>query len=837
MPAGLPLSIQVVGPLSTDFVAWRYGGVLRVTLVAKATFSLEDGADARPVAAEKVQRGDRFWDDDPKKSLRVASEIAPYLPQAGVVLTGHACAVEPVASLTVQLAIFGEQPVLDKTFHVFGDVPRGGGVPTPFRRMDLRYERAYGGPEVPSNPVGVGFREVRPNLVHPTNPQRPCSFGPIAPQWPLRRRLFGATDPRAFADPTLLEIPDGFDFRAFSPAPPDQLLPAIVGDEWLVLHGLLADRPRLESRLPSVRVLGRARAPGREDEDVELVADTLVVDADRQVASVLWRGSVVVASVAEIAKLRAALALVLGEAEPAWPSLDVAAGPAEPFDPSSSTTAIRLPPGALPPPLPFEGRAPGEAAGGARPPPDLPPPRPPLPTIEDMPSEEPTNEQTQPVRAADVLAALPFGRGGPAAAPKPGQGPGAQPAGGPPVAAAFDIEDEGTNLVEEVPPSVALPFRAAAPGAAAPVLPEALPARPEVDDEPSGATQAIDIAALRAQATPFGAAPRAPTFGAPPLAPPTPPPAAPAAPLFGAPPAPVFGLPPPTPPPSEPKTAAGLAAPPPLFGRGPLPPAAPPPSPAPPLPAEPAAFSPPPLFGAPPFRPLPPTEQLPVVPELPSEPKAMADAAAELRRRVESRLAGGLSLDGEALGGANLEGLDLSDRSLVGADLRGARLARARLARARLDEADLSGADLTGADLTEASLDRAKLGGAMLERAVLAGASAAGVAGRGASLRGADVTKAKLAGADLTEACLVDAKGEGVDLGGARLVRADLSRADLRKARLAQAVLALAKLDLTDLRGASLEGANLHQTPRRKAKLAGAILTGLVDEPPEGLED
>src|SRR5690349_16854527 len=123
MSAGLPLPIHVVGPLSCDFIPWRYRGVLSLTLVAKATFSLEDGLDATPIAPDKVQRTDKRWGDDPRASLCLASDLAPYLPVAGAVLTGHAWSAEPAAAVTVQFAVVGDAPLFDKAIHVFGDVP------------------------------------------------------------------------------------------------------------------------------------------------------------------------------------------------------------------------------------------------------------------------------------------------------------------------------------------------------------------------------------------------------------------------------------------------------------------------------------------------------------------------------------------------------------------------------------------------------------------------------------------------------------------------------------------------------------------------------------------
>lgn len=256
------MDVVALNPVSCGAVLWRAGGLLRVTVVVKATFALSADGDAALLAPEPIEREDRHHDEDPSRSLRAASETAPYLPGAGVVLTGHAHAPRgaPVAALSARLALFRDRPLLDKTIHVFGDVAPGSDTPGPFQTMPLVYERAQGGPSFPLNPVGLsdasdGARDdaprpamysgrTRPNLVNPASPHRPAAFGPIAPHWPLRRRLFGGVEPRATrlsaqpgspgADPAaaasaesaqVLEIPDDFDFRALN-----QQIPFLQGD-------------------------------------------------------------------------------------------------------------------------------------------------------------------------------------------------------------------------------------------------------------------------------------------------------------------------------------------------------------------------------------------------------------------------------------------------------------------------------------------------------------------------------------------------------------------------------------------------------------------------------
>ncbi|MBI4954459.1 MAG: DUF2169 domain-containing protein [Myxococcales bacterium] len=64
----------------------------------------------------------------------------------------------------------------------------------------------------------------------------------------------------------------------------------LCGGEWLVLEGIHPSERRLCTRVPEGRALARVRAPGEAVAPVALVVDTLAIDADRGVCSVLWRG-------------------------------------------------------------------------------------------------------------------------------------------------------------------------------------------------------------------------------------------------------------------------------------------------------------------------------------------------------------------------------------------------------------------------------------------------------------------------------------------------------------------------------------------------------------------
>ncbi|WP_437896475.1 DUF2169 domain-containing protein [Sorangium sp. So ce124] len=839
-----PVDVVALNPVSCGAVLWRIGGVLRVTIIVKATFALGADGDADLVAPEPVEREDRFHDDDPSRSLRAASDIAPYLPGAGVVLTGraHAPGAVPVTALSARLALFRDGPLLDKTIHVFGDPAPGSGAPAPFQTIPLVYERAPGGSSLPWNPVGVseaadGTRadaldpaarsgRARPNLVNPANPHRPACFGPIAPHWPLRKRLFNGLEPGAAgpsvqhgspgADPALAErakvlhLPDDFDFRAFSPAPFDQQIPFLQGDEWILMEHLSAGRARVQTRLPAARARVRryrvdaARVSGPQE--ISLMADALVIDGDRQTASLVWRGNFAIENQEVLQRIRLLAGVETRTATVSWPEHGASplgepavthrsSTPAAPVPSSRAAPAALAMTGALSkvraPVLPFRDVPAAPQApfsllvnGGST-----------LPLGQRVPIPEDRLAELGAERARFPVAA-PGTSGMRGEAPIPGAPWSPVPA--PPLVLPGDPRSSqgAPTLVGSRPPErgVAEPAPQPEPGPAAAPWPEA-----------SGSMLVLREPSKQAAAIPVVETAKPEAIGVQ-IEAALPTPAEVAPPERGAPPVDV-----------APPAPAGLA---------------------------------PPVDVTPPAAIEPPSAMAPMA-SIP--PLAGQDA----RKRAEAKLAQGQALDGDDLSGGDLSGLDFSGRSLArcslrGAKLRGARLAGATLVEAVLDEADLRGADLSRAVLTNARADRAELVEAVLEEADLRGASLSranlgrarlarargdGATLAAANLEGADMEGSRFVGASFADANLREAKADSGDFTSARLDRADLGAASFRKARLVSAVLAHARLDLTDLRGADLARANLHGAARRRAKIAGANMKDIDETAPVAPDD
>ncbi|MDI1437640.1 DUF2169 family type VI secretion system accessory protein, partial [Polyangium sorediatum] len=576
-----PIPVSALKPVACGSTLWRSGGVLRATIFLKLTVSLTHERTAWPTTALDLIREEKNRDKHPAASVVEALETAPYLPSAGVLLSGHAYAPggRPVPALSARLAIFRERGLLDKTIHVFGDrAANAPQAPRPFDRMPLLYERAA---LTDDNPVGVPpSAPTLPNLVDPRGPTRAAGFGPYGRYWPHRRRLLGNVD-RKRLDGVVAEIPDGFDFRWFNPAPPDQQIEFLRGEEWIVLDGMHPTLPRVQSRLPQVRAkactyLVGPGGPG-QGRVIDLVADLLVIDADRLVASLVFRGNFAFDRLETVPQLRAFADVELPGNPIRWPeAAEVmrarAPAPVVPaVQAQASVTDVTLPvrdeKSASRAVLPFQPRPPGA-------PTVLPPNTPPLPARPRVDEDDDPLMRTCAIDLDD---------------------PPSRPA------TPFDDPLMRTRAIEpDDPPSrPAMPFMNAQPSAAAQAraalgIPPAPPPppRPYRRDDDEHATRAIDLAELEAKraAMPFekgGAGDRAPGSVRPPL-PPTvvgPPPLVQAPPLRG--PTPSGGMP--LPPAAVPLPPAAVPLPP---AAVPLPPAA--------VPSPPAAVPPPPAAVPPP---------------------------------------------------------------------------------------------------------------------------------------------------------------------------------------------------------------------------------------------
>ncbi len=201
----------------------RRGHVFSV-IVKRTYLFFDDGTTERCAIARPLRRTDSYYDDgDPTwATVEHEAELTPYKPSTDVVVIGSACA--PQATDVQQMRISVQVGGRLKTLLVTGDRRcsfRSGESPVftdpePFKSMQVRYERAYGGrddrsiPDIPfiypRNDLGVGVvlrnvREVVEGLALP-NIEDPDDL--LTPE-----RLF-IEDPQRWH---LQPLPQGFGWR------------------------------------------------------------------------------------------------------------------------------------------------------------------------------------------------------------------------------------------------------------------------------------------------------------------------------------------------------------------------------------------------------------------------------------------------------------------------------------------------------------------------------------------------------------------------------------------------------------------------------------------------
>lgn len=319
-------------PFVASKVVWQaHSGTFALTVIVKATFILRPGVAQLAPEQDPIIEHDRFYDEDPRRSVRVPNDVVPYKPRADVLLVGHAYAPgkQPVRSLVTRFVV-GE---MDKSIEVFCDrsfrVLDGQLVDGKrFTQMPLVWERASGGPES-ANPVGKRFDgptdaygmitigNLQP-LGHFVSKRSdtfvPICYAPVAPTWPGRTQRLGRLS-RAILDGAwnAQPLPPDLDPTFFMAAPPDQNVPEIRANERIVMENLHTEHARLVTSLPGLRPRAIADRATGEREEIALVGDTFWVDTDRGVCCVVWRGRMGLRSADEAGRISIAMEGAPGE--------------------------------------------------------------------------------------------------------------------------------------------------------------------------------------------------------------------------------------------------------------------------------------------------------------------------------------------------------------------------------------------------------------------------------------------------------------------------------------------------------------------------------------------
>ena len=202
----------------------------------------------------------------------------------------------------------------------------------PFEKMPVDWRHAYGGPDVPENPLGMGTVDEIVNgvrtrrlphveapgsqLSSPRQVAHPAGFGAISPEWPQRMSLMGTKYDQEWLENDFPGFARDIDWRYFNAAPPDQrweghqAVPAGASYEIWNMH---PDVPVLRGNLPDwrPRCFVSPRKDGAELRETELRMTTAWFFPHRDRVALIWHGvfPIVEDDAADVQILMAALEL------------------------------------------------------------------------------------------------------------------------------------------------------------------------------------------------------------------------------------------------------------------------------------------------------------------------------------------------------------------------------------------------------------------------------------------------------------------------------------------------------------------------------------------------
>ncbi len=244
------------------------------------------------------------------------------IPKARGEYIVHGSAYAPGGVALTELAVGVRVGPLQKQLRVSGDRfwigRRRASDPQPFVEMPLSWDRAYGGPEFPRNPLGRGRVEVElfgqravplANVEDPRAPVEaagqvvePAGLRPIDISWPQRSQLAGTYDQR-----WLEELFPGFaadvDWAVHNIASRDQQREGWwQGGDAYELINLHPSKPRIAGVLPRwharsfiTRVAGSGEARRERFEEITLALQTLWLFPDAERAVLIFQGSIEIA--------------------------------------------------------------------------------------------------------------------------------------------------------------------------------------------------------------------------------------------------------------------------------------------------------------------------------------------------------------------------------------------------------------------------------------------------------------------------------------------------------------------------------------------------------------
>lgn len=237
------------------------------------------------------------------------------MPKASPEVLLHGSAWTPSGSPATHLQVTLSFGQMSKTLQVTGDriwqkgfLSRKATEPASFKTMPLTWQRAFGGQQYATNPVGQGALSqgesgetivALPNveyvdqaLTSPKKAVAPAGFGPLHVLWAPRTVADPLFD-QAYMDHVFPALPDEMDFARYNMAPEDQRLQTLSATEQFSLTNLHSQLPVIEGTLPAYRPRVFIRIAG-EMEEIAVQPETVWFLPAANMGAVLYCGERIV---------------------------------------------------------------------------------------------------------------------------------------------------------------------------------------------------------------------------------------------------------------------------------------------------------------------------------------------------------------------------------------------------------------------------------------------------------------------------------------------------------------------------------------------------------------
>lgn len=290
------------------------------TPIIKATFNI--APDGRLSFAEEqipVNLGGEYVADPESSSYLFEPECAFTKVATDIVVLGEAVAPKPLTHLMVNLQVGAMQ----KKIGVIGDrqwIKQSFGYSasdvTPFERMPLLYENAFGGWDKrhdnisyhgfeARNTVGKGYYRADvphvegpmplPNLEDPNSliqaiedKPAPVACGFTLPHWQPRAQYAGTYDAAWMAERNPL-LPKDFDRRYFTAASPGLVADGYLRGNEVVRIQNMTKEGLLQFALPGARAPVCKFELHDRNEDLPTCLDTVIIDVKKMQLQLIWR--------------------------------------------------------------------------------------------------------------------------------------------------------------------------------------------------------------------------------------------------------------------------------------------------------------------------------------------------------------------------------------------------------------------------------------------------------------------------------------------------------------------------------------------------------------------